>query len=430
MAEKTEKSWWERNVEDNVAADYDRQRAQISEYDTLGRLEHDIKVGALKGAYGFGKGLLVGIVDIAKVGYKLYTNDPETAEKTWQLTKKVAKESWIAVGGTPEQKADQNKRCTEALLTIGKAVYHGMKADWEAASGTEGKRTELISKWAARGVLEVAALFIGAGEIQEAANAAKAAKLLEEGAVLEKYLAECEAVRALEEMQALEAVRAAEAARAAKAAEEAAALAKAKAAEEAAAAAKAKQAAKEAEAARAEAVTKKIKVAETDAAPSKAAARSASGWKPPEKLSGGKYADKQAEMTGLGKDVDERYPVKIFTESELESRRVVARDGKLVFAETGEPVTTTKDTIYVMDRHGNMFIDESEFGSVHHSSLAGGEEPVAAGHIGAKDGRVTMLNESSGHYGENLKDGASGLAKDELARQGVDTSATVASGYK
>src|ERR1700674_2485842 len=114
-----EKSWWERNVEAPTAQYYDDQRKLISPYDTVGLIEHDIKVGALKGAYGFGKGLVTGLVDMAIVGYKLYKNDPETCEKAWQVTKKAAIESWIYTMGTPEQKMDQNKRMNEAILTVG-----------------------------------------------------------------------------------------------------------------------------------------------------------------------------------------------------------------------------------------------------------------------------------------------------------------------
>src|SRR3954468_14833027 len=107
-AEQDQKSWWERNVEDSAAHYYDQQRALVSEYDTVGRLEHDVKVGAMKGAYGFAKGLVVGVADVAAVGYKLYRGDPETSEKAWQITKKVAKESWVATFGGPDEKRDQN----------------------------------------------------------------------------------------------------------------------------------------------------------------------------------------------------------------------------------------------------------------------------------------------------------------------------------
>lgn len=222
-----EKSWWERNVEDPTAAHYDNERKQISQYDTLGLIEHDIKVGVLKGAYGFGKGLVTGLVDIAIVGYKLYTNDPETCEKAWQVTKKAAIESWIYTMGTPEEKMDQNKRMNDAILTVGKAVYHSMKADWDAASGKEGKRTELLSKWTTEAVLTVASFFIGGSEIKAAAQAGKAGELLEEGAVLDTVLTNCpkaaDAEKALEAEQAaqkaLEAQKALDAAEAEKAAQ-------------------------------------------------------------------------------------------------------------------------------------------------------------------------------------------------------------------
>jgi uncharacterized Zn-binding protein involved in type VI secretion len=150
-------------------------------------------------------------------------------------------------------------------------------------------------------------------------------------------------------------------------------------------------------------------------------------WAAREKLSGGKYADKAMEMTDFGKRWDRQHPVEIFDEARLAQHRVVSKDGKLVYAEDGRPVHSPDgEAIYVMDEHGNMYVHENpQVGRIHHSSLAGGKKPAGAGHITADNGKVTGLNEQTGHFGENQPSGRSDLVKDELGSQGVDTTDTV-----
>jgi hypothetical protein len=219
-ADPNEKSWWERNVEDTVAESYDRQRATIPEYDHLGRLKHDATVGAMKGVYGFGKSLVVGLVDVAVVANKLRTGDPETTQKAWDITKKIAKEAYLSQFGTPQEKLDQNERANEAIYAIGKSVADSMRKDWAEADRT-GKKVELISKWATEGVLNIASFFVGAGEVSAAAKAARTGELLETGAVLSRVTSKCPKLLAMEEAAAL-----AKARDAARLAEESAQLAK------------------------------------------------------------------------------------------------------------------------------------------------------------------------------------------------------------
>jgi hypothetical protein len=221
MGAKQETSWWERNVEDPVAAEVERERQMIPPEAVGARLQNDIATGVLKGVYGFGKGLIVGLADIAIVAAKLENGDPETTEKAFQIIKKLGKEAWIAVKNDPAEIADQDRRIGEALKGIGSAVYASMKNDWNKAEH-DGKKAELISKWATEGVLNVAAFFVGAGEVRAAAAAGKAGELLETGEVLANVAAKCPEVLAAAD----EALAAEKALAAAKVAEEAAKAAK------------------------------------------------------------------------------------------------------------------------------------------------------------------------------------------------------------
>ena len=151
----------------------------------------------------------------------------------------------------------------------------------------------------------------------------------------------------------------------------------------------------------------------------------------PPPLTGGKYADRAVGMTDRCKDFDKRNNVLIFDADQREAHRVVAGpNGELVYAQSGKPVHSPGgEAIYVMDEHGNTYVHEKPIvGSVHHSTLAGGEPVVAAGHvaqIGEPDPQPPhSMNNSSGHYGANVKPGSTDVAKNELGNQGVDTSGT------
>ncbi len=135
-----------------------------------------------------------------------------------------------------------------------------------------------------------------------------------------------------------------------------------------------------------------------------------------------KYKDSELEMGEGYKERDKQQNIKIYNETELEGFRVVAdQDGKLVYAKSGRPVDTGQGGIYVMDRHGNVFVHENpNSGPIKHSSLAGGNNPTGAGQIAVKDGRVLYLDEGSGHYGGNQPSGRVYDVGRELEDQGVN----------
>lgn len=141
-----------------------------------------------------------------------------------------------------------------------------------------------------------------------------------------------------------------------------------------------------------------------------------------------KYGDKGLPMTNRGREVDQKYPVQIMSPEQRDAHLVAAGpNGALVYPNQGNRPVHSPDgsAIYVMDQHGNVYVHENpKFGSIHHSTLAAGEQPVAAGHIaqiGDPDPQPPhMINNQSGHY-EPPADRTQ-LTKDELSQQGVDTS--------
>jgi len=429
MADPKDKSLLEK-AEDAVSDSYDEQRKQIPPWDDVGRVKHDVEVGLMKGVYGGVKSLLSGAIDLVRLAPGV---DPafqvQVAQKAWPVAVKLAKETYISQYGTPAEKQDQGER----TIAFAKEVYAGFEKDWKKAEGTDGKRTELASKWVGRVGFEVGALFVGAGEAKAAIKGGEIVgdlgKLKEGAAILEDVTQTCKTVEmSSKEVLAEIAAKELEAARKAKTVEIPAVK------DPSAAKTVEMPAVKDASTAKTvemPAVKDPVTVKMKAPAPSEPLRAPSRPLNAPKKLSGGKYADKGiGPMSQIGQRIDRERPVKIFNTSELESRRVVAHEGKLVYAESGKPVTTTKETIYVMDKHGNVYVDESQFGSVHHSSLAGGEEPVAGGHITTKeDGTLVELTEQTGHYGENQPLGRSELVKSELGSQGVDTSATQATPF-
>ena len=151
-------------------------------------------------------------------------------------------------------------------------------------------------------------------------------------------------------------------------------------------------------------------------------------WEIPKARTGGLYDNKTIKMTNLGKKVDKNYPVIIFKGKTLEKFRVVAdKDGRMIYAHSGQLVNTHGQGIYVMDRHGNIFFHEKpSYGSVHHSSIAGGDDPVAAGEGIVRNGKPISLNENTGHYGGqgHQPPGRIELFEKELKVQGINVEDT------
>lgn len=175
MADDNSPNWWERNVEDRTAAELDEERAKLPED---ARLLNDVETGVLKGAYRGGKGLVTGVVDLAILTGKLYRGDPELSAKIWEWTKSLAKEGAVGLFGSPEEKREQNERAWNAMRRMAAVVRKKMKDDWEKA-GKQGKQAELLSAWAAQGIVEVGTLLVGA-------EAAKLSKVGEAGSIITK----------------------------------------------------------------------------------------------------------------------------------------------------------------------------------------------------------------------------------------------------
>ncbi len=127
------------------------------------------------------------------------------------------------------------------------------------------------------------------------------------------------------------------------------------------------------------------------------------------------------EMTDFGKSWDQNHPVQTYTPEQLAAHRVVAGDdGTLVYAESGKPVNCNNG-IYTMDQAGNTYvIEQPKVGETHHSTML--KNPAGAGEINADNGRLTGLNENTGHFGGNQKPGTVNTVANELATQGVNTS--------
>lgn len=63
------------------------------------------------------------------------------------------------------------------------------------------------------------------------------------------------------------------------------------------------------------------------------------------------------------------------------------------------PGKTPERAIFVMDRHGNIYISKfSKKGVFHHSSFLSGQPVAAAGDIRIEKGRITDISRTSGHY--------------------------------
>ena len=55
--------------------------------------------------------------------------------------------------------------------------------------------------------------------------------------------------------------------------------------------------------------------------------------------------------------------------------------------------------MFIMDRNGDLFVSmHEEDGKFQHSSLAAGEPLAMAGEIRVERGRITYINNASGHY--------------------------------
>ncbi|MFI7004421.1 hypothetical protein [Nocardia sp. NPDC050175] len=94
-------------------------------------------------------------------------------------------------------------------------------------------------------------------------------------------------------------------------------------------------------------------------------------------------------------------PIHYMDSAEREMHRLfIGPDGRLYNARDGYPFDTTDhpNTIFVMDEFANLYAAEKKTGLIQHSSFFGGRTITGAGFIGARDGYLTEIMDSSGHY--------------------------------
>jgi hypothetical protein len=138
---------------------------------------------------------------------------------------------------------------------------------------------------------------------------------------------------------------------------------------------------------------------------------------------GSKYANETIRMTEFGANWDRKNLVAVFAPAQLEGFRAVAFScGRLVYAQSGQRIHC-EFGIYVMDEHGNVYVHESPtLRGVHHSSLAGGKAPAAAGQLRVNDGIIEWISDNTHHYGKHQRPGTVFKVQRELQDQRVDTS--------
>lgn len=106
---------------------------------------------------------------------------------------------------------------------------------------------------------------------------------------------------------------------------------------------------------------------------------------------------------------DEQHPllVKYYSLAERQQFKLEFRDGKVMQAGRTLPHVsqndsrTERDYIYSMDTEGNIYVKEASPALVckfHHSSFVAGAPVAGAGQMKIKDGRVTFIDNFSGHY--------------------------------
>jgi hypothetical protein len=159
---------------DNVLAwkpSFDAPTEQLEDLIAVQEFFLDVHIGAAKGVYAFGKGMVEGIWVLLKLGAKL-TYDAETQIKAIELSAKFAKDQFVFQFGTLSQKHAVLQRYTQFAVKIGGAIADDFKKEWAQAQA-DGKEVETISKWTTQGILEIGSMFIGVGEIKTALKGAQ-----------------------------------------------------------------------------------------------------------------------------------------------------------------------------------------------------------------------------------------------------------------
>ncbi len=163
------------DIENSTAAQLDAAREQIPE--GAARDYYDVQVGAAKGVYNFGKGIVEGTISLANALKKVLT-DEETQKQVWEKAKSLAADSAKLQYGTPEQKKEVIDKAAAYASDVADKAKAEMKQSWEEAKAA-GKEKELAANWATQGLLNIASLFIGAGELKAASKAGEVAEAAE-----------------------------------------------------------------------------------------------------------------------------------------------------------------------------------------------------------------------------------------------------------
>jgi hypothetical protein len=144
-------------------------------------------------------------------------------------------------------------------------------------------------------------------------------------------------------------------------------------------------------------------------------------WRAPKDT--GEYEGNVVRITAGGRAFDETYHTHKFDPEELEAHRIVGNeDGQMVYAVSGELVELSHSDhlIYAMDIHGNVYVAEPALYEIHHSSFMG--NPVVVGRIFEEDALPINIDEESGHFGKNQRDGRADWVHEALGSVGVDVS--------
>jgi hypothetical protein len=121
--------------------------------------------------------------------------------------------------------------------------------------------------------------------------------------------------------------------------------------------------------------------------------------------------------------------VKYLNETERAKFELFVKDGKIV-DHTGNLYDTgisksffryqKEKAIFVMDNEGKIFASKHQaLGEFHHSSLVAGKPVSSAGEIAVKNGKITEITSSSGHYRPSEE--LNSQVIDELKRRSVKT---------
>lgn len=105
-----------------------------------------------------------------------------------------------------------------------------------------------------------------------------------------------------------------------------------------------------------------------------------------------KMSDSQSVVTYDGSGKRSKWHVKI--DDCLLWRTSLDPTGVLV----REEFNTTKNNVFILDEKENLYIYEHDIGRLHHSSATAGRPVICAGKLTVVKGKITAINDHSGHY--------------------------------